>query len=175
MRCLLICLASLWTITFAQAQTYQYRQYTTEDGLGHNQVFGIAEDSLGFMWFATDDGLYRFDGQDFYDMQRSDSRLRGSFTQLQKANDGGLWAGVYKKGVFKLSPGASNQYVERFFNIPISSDLIETESRLYTAIAKSIYRFEVDTTIIILFQHWFHDFFPGGGYRSSAYHRSLVR
>ena len=39
--------------------------YTTADGLGSSAVNWLMRDSRGFLWFATRDGLSRFDGQKF--------------------------------------------------------------------------------------------------------------
>lgn len=41
------------------------KHYTTEDGLAHREVSSIYQDSKGFMWFATPQGLNRFDGYEF--------------------------------------------------------------------------------------------------------------
>ena len=41
----------------------RFTHFTTENGLPSNTVRGLAQDSLGFIWFATDGGLVRFDGQ----------------------------------------------------------------------------------------------------------------
>lgn len=49
---------------FGQHQ-YQFRHYTTENGLSQSSVFSINQDKVGFMWFATEDGLNRFDGNKF--------------------------------------------------------------------------------------------------------------
>lgn len=37
----------------------------TEDGLSQNSVNGVLQDSLGFIWVATGDGLNRYDGKEF--------------------------------------------------------------------------------------------------------------
>ena len=39
--------------------------YTTNDGLGNNFVRHIYQDSKGFMWFSTINGLTRYDGHSF--------------------------------------------------------------------------------------------------------------
>lgn len=49
---------------FSQPQ-YQFNHYTTEDGLSQSSVFSIVQDEVGFMWFATEDGLNKFDGNKF--------------------------------------------------------------------------------------------------------------
>src|SRR5580692_3826137 len=51
--------------TAAQQPAYIYRHLTEHDGLASNNVMGIQQDKTGFMWFATDNGLQRYDGARF--------------------------------------------------------------------------------------------------------------
>ncbi|MBK7632760.1 MAG: hypothetical protein IPJ23_19190 [Ignavibacteriales bacterium] len=48
----------------AQQQNH-FTHFTTEDGLSQSSVFSIMQDDIGFMWFATEDGLNKFDGNKF--------------------------------------------------------------------------------------------------------------
>ena len=43
--------------------TARFRHLTQADGLVQTTVAAISQDSLGFMWFGTWDGLYRYDGR----------------------------------------------------------------------------------------------------------------
>jgi len=40
----------------------KFKQLSTLDGLSNSNVFQITQDHQGFIWFATEDGLNRFDG-----------------------------------------------------------------------------------------------------------------
>lgn len=44
---------------------YSFQNFSKKDGLSQASVFAIAQDSSGFMWFGTRDGLNRFDGYQF--------------------------------------------------------------------------------------------------------------
>ena len=43
----------------------QFKRLTINDGLSLSSVYCIFQDSKGFMWFGTEDGLNRYDGQNF--------------------------------------------------------------------------------------------------------------
>ena len=47
---------------FAQHQQIRFDHISIEQGLSQSTVFSIVQDSTGFMWFATQDGLNRYDG-----------------------------------------------------------------------------------------------------------------
>src|SRR3972149_10465816 len=47
---------------FALHQQIRFDHISIEQGLSQSTVFSIVQDSTGFMWFATQDGLNRYDG-----------------------------------------------------------------------------------------------------------------
>lgn len=49
---------------FGQNQT-TFRQLSVAEGLSQNSVISIAQDSIGYLWFATQDGLNKYDGRSF--------------------------------------------------------------------------------------------------------------
>ncbi|MEA1787206.1 two-component regulator propeller domain-containing protein [Arenibacter sp. GZD96] len=58
---------------FAQNHT-TFRQLSINQGLSQNSVISIAQDSTGYLWMATQDGLNKYDGRTFkvYDFQFED-------------------------------------------------------------------------------------------------------
>lgn len=59
---LLLCVVSIGE---AIGQSYSFRSYRAENGLSYNSVICSIQDSKGFMWFGTKDGLNKFDGYTF--------------------------------------------------------------------------------------------------------------
>ena len=53
------------TVIESNDNLLKFSQLTTLDGLSNSNVFGIIQDHQGFIWFATEDGLNRFDGKNF--------------------------------------------------------------------------------------------------------------
>jgi hypothetical protein len=47
------------------SQYLKFDRLTSENGLSNDSIWGIAQDSQGFMWFGTFDGLNRYDGNNF--------------------------------------------------------------------------------------------------------------
>jgi ligand-binding sensor domain-containing protein len=54
----------------AQQNGYLFRHIDQLDGLLHNSVFAIAQDSKGFMWISTANGLQRYDGFRFKNYEK---------------------------------------------------------------------------------------------------------
>lgn len=44
---------------------HNFEEYTRADGLSHNTVYAIVQDSAGYVWIATASGLNRYDGSRF--------------------------------------------------------------------------------------------------------------
>ena len=62
------CALLIWGVSlvfYVTAQQLPIKSYTTSEGLPHNTVNRIVKDARGFLWFCTDDGLARFDGDTF--------------------------------------------------------------------------------------------------------------
>ncbi len=90
-------------LTIQYAQTVELDELTIEDGLTQGMIHDILQDSLGFMWFATKDGLNRYDGYNFklYSHFPSDSfSLSGHVVNvLFEDSFGRLWVGTHNNGL----------------------------------------------------------------------------
>lgn len=64
-RIMLLLLFSSFFVPSVQAIDIKARFITTSDGLSNNSVRNIFQDSRGFIWFATMNGLNRYDGRNF--------------------------------------------------------------------------------------------------------------
>ena len=71
---------------------------TTADGLPEGDVHAILQDSQGFMWFGTEDGLVRYDGQELvrYGYSRKENRaLPGTYiNQIVEDPHHDLWLAI---------------------------------------------------------------------------------
>jgi ligand-binding sensor domain-containing protein/signal transduction histidine kinase len=92
-------------------QQYVHDNWTTWNGLPQNSGLDIVQTKDGYLWFATQEGLARFDGVRFTIFDRTNTPvLRDSWiVRLMEDNEGGLWMrpnGVapsitrYKNGAF---------------------------------------------------------------------------
>jgi len=65
----LFCIMVLVTFCeFCTGQEFKesdFVRYTKLDGLSHNYITGIVQDSIGYLWIGTNKGLNRFDGKSF--------------------------------------------------------------------------------------------------------------
>ena len=77
---------SLVFLTFFVNQLYaqqldpkNFVHYTTENGMSHNTVTGLAQDATGYVWIATSSGLNRFNGHEFvqFHCNRDSTSLAG--------------------------------------------------------------------------------------------------
>jgi len=104
---LLVILTVIGFCNFANAQ-YQsrYDRLTSSSGLSQNTVVKIIQDKKGFLWFASADGLNRFDGYTFkvFKNDPSDSKsLSGSdIFSVTEDDQGNLWVGTRGAGLNKI-------------------------------------------------------------------------
>ncbi len=81
----------------AVAQGYGpvFSHLTTSNGLSQNSVFAIIKDYKGFMWFATDEGLNKYDGYQFttykHDPANKQSISNNSIYDIKEDSAHNLW------------------------------------------------------------------------------------
>ncbi|MBS4063870.1 MAG: histidine kinase [Chitinophagaceae bacterium] len=83
----------------SSAQTYSSLNYTTKDGLAGNTVYSMCRDKDGFMWFATENGVSRFDGTNFKNFTASEGLPDNEIIYLYCDIKGRVWMAPFKKSI----------------------------------------------------------------------------
>lgn len=98
----LACLCLLFLLimqgAYAQHKRINFTSITSKDGLSSNVVTAILKDRYGIMWFATEDGLNKYDGTSFTVYRHiaadSNSLPTNEVVALHEDRFGTLWIGT---------------------------------------------------------------------------------
>jgi signal transduction histidine kinase/ligand-binding sensor domain-containing protein len=81
--------------SFAQSENIEFDRYTINSGLSSGYVNSIFQDSEGFIWIATSNGLNRFDGITFksyyFDVKDSTSIPGNNVSYITEDSLGKIW------------------------------------------------------------------------------------
>jgi ligand-binding sensor domain-containing protein/two-component sensor histidine kinase len=113
-------------------QELSHKQYTVKDGLPGSVVYHTVQDRNGFIWFATNQGVSRFDGKTFTNFTKEDGLPDNEILKLYLDKYNNIWfisfAGI--PAVFH------NNVIKRFDNckkvIAICEDIQNDSIFLYT-------------------------------------------
>ena len=99
-KSLLAILILVCVLNTKASNSLPFVKYQVENGLSHNTVWCVLQDSYDFMWFGTSDGLNCFDGKDFR-IFRSNSKnkysIGNNFVQsLFEDDQRNIWVGTNK-------------------------------------------------------------------------------
>lgn len=91
----------------AQEEYVRFKRITINDGLSLSSVYDIYQDSKGFMWFGTEDGLNKYDGQSItvYGATTDQHNLLANkwVEMVYEDKSGMIWLGS-KSGLTKYNP-----------------------------------------------------------------------
>ncbi len=140
----LLFVASLW----GQKPYLQFEHYTSAQGLSQNSVYEIIQDKKGFMWFATQDGLNRFDGYTFK-VFRNTNHLRSTASNYiySMAEDkyGRIWIGTTTGLAIFHPQNRTYSDIDVTRNTEINKVLRATDGSMWVAINKmGVFHFSVD-------------------------------
>lgn len=87
----------------AQDNAIRFERLTEEHGLSVSVVYDMAQDPQGFLWFATEDGLERYDGRQFkifkHDPENPGSLSYNWVNVVCVDRNGAVWAGTNGGGL----------------------------------------------------------------------------
>ena len=95
-------------INFAPGSVVRFEHLNSEDGLSQNAGLDILQDSRGYLWIGTQDGLNRYDGYSFkiykHDPDDPQSLSHNSILKIAEDQDGALWIGTWGGGLNHYNP-----------------------------------------------------------------------
>lgn len=101
----LFLLPCLWLVVvcFTYAEVLPVKTYTNADGLLRDTANCIKQDSRGFLWFCTNDGLSRFDGYSFTNYTTDDGLPHRNILDFLETSEGVYWVAT-RDGLARFNP-----------------------------------------------------------------------
>ncbi|MCW3807126.1 hybrid sensor histidine kinase/response regulator transcription factor [Plebeiibacterium marinum] len=121
----------------------------------NTEIHGIVKDSIGYIWFGTYDGLYRYNGNSFVHYKHfekgSSSIPNSCIRNVIVDNEKQLWVLTYDNEISKYSYND-----DEFYNTPdskvdttIVNRLKSNSTRLYSNISINGYRFSINNNRLV--------------------------
>jgi PAS domain S-box-containing protein len=123
---LLFCWLLSISFVIARAERLPVKVFTSADGLGSSFVNYLMRDSQGFLWFATRDGLSRFDGSRFVTYQVGKADAPPGIERVFETSEGVYWitttSGLYRYDPKALLPPPQSKHERPVLNAEYIND-----------------------------------------------------
>ena len=86
--------------TNLNSQNQLFKNFNAIDGLSSSEVYDITQDNMGYLWFATDRGLTRYDGKIFKRYSISEGLLDNTILNFYEQKDGTIWCSTLNHKIF---------------------------------------------------------------------------
>lgn len=97
LSCTLLSLCT--SIPGTKAQSPHFRHLTVTTGLPSSEVYNILQDKKGYLWFATDLGVCRYDGYNFTTFTTRNGLADNCIFQLTEDGKGRIWLRSFNGGI----------------------------------------------------------------------------
>jgi ligand-binding sensor domain-containing protein/signal transduction histidine kinase len=121
-----------------RAEKLPTRIYTIADGLSRDMVNCIEQDSRGFIWFCTAEGLSRFDGYEFKNYPKEHGLPNRYIYDFLETRRGRIWIGTANglvlfdpRGQPAGSPNAENSPMFTTYRLPVEEKGDQIISEIY--------------------------------------------
>lgn len=122
-----ILIFSLLLVTHVYSQQYNFSNYSINEGLSQSVVNCVFQDSKGYIWMGTQNGLNRFDGENFevyrFNPSNPNSISSNWIYSISEDKEGDLWVGT--KGGLNKYLRSENYFVPFKYQTNFTRDITQ--------------------------------------------------
>lgn len=127
------------------SQTLPFQSYTTKDGLPSNNITALFQDSRGFLWIGTNNGLSVYDGAAFTNYSTVDGLGNNFITDIAESRikPGVIWIATIE-GITKFDGGALTRFSlgASYHSNNLNAIAEDSRSILWCATVEGVYKMQ---------------------------------
>lgn len=137
--------------------TQLFNNLKVKDGLPSNEVFEITQDSLGFMWFATNNGFVRYDGYEMKVYRRDRDRKialpNNQVTAVENGAELGLWVSTYEGLIHFDTKTGNSELIDLGGIREIRCLLNQGDSILWAGSSEGLFKIQISDQSFKIYNH----------------------
>jgi hypothetical protein len=140
------------------AQEYNYKHYDSRDGLSNSSIYHMLRDRDGFIWFATQSGLSRFDGTSFTNFSTLDGLPGNLIVRMFQDSQGRIWLMPFRNEICfyykgKIHNQQNDSLLKQIKLEDFARDVVENKRKeLLLTDAKNIYHIDAQNNVRLIGQ-----------------------
>ena len=151
-------------------------QLSINEGISNSRITTIFQDSRGFLWVGTQDGLNRYDGYDFREYKHDaldTTTISGNFIQsIIEVPNGNIWIGTKDNGI-TIWERKTNSFYSLVDVLPKKMQLSESDilgmvenmGIVWVVTPNYLVKLDVNINEVVEYSHY-NNFFKSGRYNS---------
>ncbi|HQS24862.1 MAG TPA: histidine kinase [Sediminibacterium sp.] len=147
MKRLFLSVYMIFLFGLVKAQFPYTQKFTYPAQLPTQVVYDMLSDNKGYIWLATDKGLFRFNGRAFVKIPFDNTSMQ-SVSYLQQDSEGNIWCMNFYKELFSIKNDTLRNYYftdKRIVNESVIVNYVATKQHIWLASLENLYQIDKST------------------------------